>query len=62
MRLSIALFSHVLFAATIFAAPSGLAEQVQGLKDRRSKARSALPIPVTVSGVANQPASVLPTL
>jgi hypothetical protein len=64
MKLSVALFGNVLFATTIFAAPSSLAEQVQGLKERRSSARSALPIAVPVNEVAGKltnGVNVLPT-
>ncbi|KAE8444642.1 hypothetical protein EG329_014390 [Mollisiaceae sp. DMI_Dod_QoI] len=45
MKISTILFSNLLFASAVFAALSGLAERVQGRKDRRAGAGSGFPIP-----------------
>jgi hypothetical protein len=57
MRLSLAVFSNVLFATTIFAAPSGSAEQVPQRQNRRFHAGSGRPISVPANSRANKRAN-----
>ena len=58
MRLSVALLSNVLFATTtIFAAPSGLAEQVLQRQDRRFHVGSGRPISVPANSLASKRAN-----
>jgi hypothetical protein len=57
MRLSVALLSNVLFATTIFAAPSGSAEQVSLRQDPRFHAGSGRPISVPANSLASKRAS-----
>jgi hypothetical protein len=57
MRLSLAILSNVLFASTLFAAPSGSAEQVPQRQDRRFHAGSGRPISVPANSRANKRAN-----